>query len=139
MSEDSAAKPSQSKPKGNGKLQLLTLKDLDGRTSAAKHALELHRNLVNDLGGESNVTTAQAELCQRSAVLGAVLEDIEAKLLQGSEVSLPDYCTVINAQRRVLADIGLERRSRDVTPSRPTVEAYVKHIQEQEATVEKDG
>jgi len=49
-------------------------------------------------------------------VLGAMLEDQEAKWLAGTPVELDKYCTLLNAQRRVLADIGLERRARDVTP-----------------------
>lgn len=132
MSEDTTAIDGKTKPKGNGKLQLLTLKDLDGRTSAAKHALELHRAFLNDLGGEDQASTAQRELCQRAACLGAALEDAEAKLLQGDEVSLADYCTLANAQRRILSDIGLDRRAKDITPAAPTVEAYLKHKRERE-------
>ena len=36
--------------------------------------------------------------------------------MAGQGVELDKYCTLVNAQRRVLGDIGLERRARDVTP-----------------------
>ena len=45
-----------------------------------------------------------------------MLEDQEARYLSGNGVDLGEYCTLVNAQRRVLSDIGLERRVRDVTP-----------------------
>jgi hypothetical protein len=32
-------------------------------------------------------------------------------------VEFGQYCALVNCQRRVLADIGLERRQRDITPS----------------------
>jgi predicted ABC-type transport system involved in lysophospholipase L1 biosynthesis ATPase subunit len=102
--------------KGSGKHQLLTLDDLDGRTRAYKQTVELRAGFLSDLGGEDYATVAQRELAQRGAVLGAMLEDQEAKWLAGVPVELDKYCTLVNAQRRVLADMGLERRQRDVTP-----------------------
>ena len=60
---------------------------------------------------------AQQELAQRGAILGAMIDDQEARWLRGDGVELAEYCTLVNAQRRMLADIGLERRARDVTPS----------------------
>lgn len=100
---------------GGGKTRLLTLKDLDSRTRACKHALRLRDAIVSDLGGDANVTCAQQELAQRASVLGAMIEDQEARYLRGESVSPTEYCTLANAQRRVLADIGLERVARDIT------------------------
>jgi hypothetical protein len=48
---------------------------------------------------------------------GAVLEDMEIKWLRGEAVEFNQLCALINCQRRVLADIGLERQQRDVTPT----------------------
>jgi hypothetical protein len=102
---------------GGPKVRLLTLADLDSRTRACKQALALRDGFLADLGGADYATVAQRELSQRGAILGAMLEDQEARWLRGDGVELPEYCTLVNAQRRVLADIGLERRQRDVTPS----------------------
>jgi hypothetical protein len=96
---------------------MLTLADLDQRTRAYKQAVSLKSGFLSDLGGEDRATMAQRELAQRGAVLGAMLEDQEVKWLAGAPVELDKYCTLVNAQRRVLADIGLERRARDVSPS----------------------
>ena len=48
---------------------------------------------------------------------GAYIESCEVKWLGGKAVDLADYLAAINAQRRVLATVGLERRARNVTPS----------------------
>ncbi|HEU4475925.1 MAG TPA: hypothetical protein VFR71_04425 [Methyloceanibacter sp.] len=41
---------------------------------------------------------------------------IEAKYLRGEPISATEYCTLINAQRRTLNDLGLERVARVVSP-----------------------
>jgi hypothetical protein len=99
-----------------GKVRLLTLADLDRRTRACQHALALRDGFLVDLGGEDYASVAQRELAQRASILGAMLEDVEARWLRGGAVELSEYGTLVNAQRRVLADIGLERRQKDVTP-----------------------
>ena len=99
------------------KIRLRSLDDLDNRTLAAKRTRQLLGDIVSDLGGPENVTAAQRQLVQRAAILGAYLEDIEFKWASGEEIPFAEYLVAVNAQRRVLATIGLERRSRDVTPS----------------------
>jgi hypothetical protein len=108
------AQVAAAKPKDGTKSRYLTLSDLDSRTKAARRALTLRAGFLVDLGGSDNSSTAQTELAQRGAVLGAMLEDREAKYLSGDGINLTEYCTLVNAQRRVLADIGLERRQKDV-------------------------
>lgn len=98
-----------------GKVRLLTLSDLDGRTRAAQAARRLHDDLISDMGGEHHVSAGQMELAQRAAVMGALIEDIEARWLRGEKIPLHDYLAATNAQRRVLVTIGLERRARTVT------------------------
>jgi hypothetical protein len=97
--------------------RLLTLDDLDRRSTACRYALALKDGFVSDLGGFDNTTVAQRELAQRASILGAMLEDTEVKWLRGDPIQLGEYCTLVYAQRRVLSDIGLERRQRDVTPA----------------------
>jgi len=56
------------------------------------------------------------ELAQRAALLSAMLEDYEAQWVASQDIVLADYALLVNAQRRVLRTIGLERRPLDVTP-----------------------
>jgi hypothetical protein len=106
--------------KAAGKLRLLTLGHLDGRTAAARRARELIEAIESDLGGGDQLTEGSRQLVQRAAVLGAYIESCEVKWLSGEAVDLADYLAAINSQRRVLATIGLERRARDVTPDLKT-------------------
>ena len=99
------------------RVRLQTLDDLDGRTRAARHALELRDGFLRDLGGADRATVAQCEMAQRASILGAMLEDDDARWLAGQPINRQEYCTLANAQRRIVCDLGLERKQRDVTPS----------------------
>jgi hypothetical protein len=114
MQTGNAADPPQ---KAGGKLRLLTLGHLDGRTAAARRARELIEAIELDLGGSDHLSEGSRQLVQRAAVLGTFIESCEVQWLGGVAVDLADYLAAINSQRRVLATIGLERRAREVTPS----------------------
>jgi hypothetical protein len=98
------------------KLRLKTLNQLDGRTFASRRARELIAAIENDLGGSDAMTEGLRQLVQRAAVLGALIESNEAAWLAGDAVDLNTYFQAINSQRRILSTLGLERRTRDVTP-----------------------
>ena len=100
-------------PRSRGRVRLLRLEHLDGRTGAAKRVRELISALAVDLADD--LTAGQRQLVQRAAVLGAICENDEALWAAGQAIDVPVYLAAINAQRRVLATIGLERKSRDVT------------------------
>lgn len=97
------------------RLRLRTLDHLDGRTLAARRAKDLVQGLESDLGGGDDLTVAVKQLVQRAAVLGAIIEHQEAMWLAGLRLDVNEHLAAINAQRRVLATVGLERRARNVT------------------------
>jgi hypothetical protein len=103
-------RPSRAKLRG-----LRTLDDLDARTSAYRRARELINGIEADLGGAEQLTTAQHQLTQRASVYGALIETYEVQWLENRTVD-KDWFAATNAQRRVLRDLGLERRARDITP-----------------------
>ena len=74
----------------------------------------MRAGILSDLGGEAYASVAQQELAQRAAILGSMCEDQQARWLRGDDLDLGSYCTVVNAQRRVLADLGLERMARSI-------------------------
>lgn len=102
-------------PDTGGKSRLLTLDSLDGRTAAAKLARGLIGAIESDLGGADALSAGERQLVQRAAILGAVAEDSEARWMAGEPIDSAAYLATINAQRRVLATLGLGRRSRDIT------------------------
>jgi hypothetical protein len=56
-------------------------------------------------------------LARRAAALTTWCDRAEAALVRGEDMDIAVYATATNTLRRLLADLGLERRSRDVTPS----------------------
>jgi hypothetical protein len=94
----------------------MTLNDLDGRSLAARAAKALIEAMVEDMGGADRLSTAERAIVHRSAVITAMVEDMETRWLAGGELDVGAYSSLTNVLRRLLATIGLARRQRDVTP-----------------------
>lgn len=107
----------------------------DGRSSWIRRAKELLSDLLNgQLGGAGNYSEAEAILAKRAACLIVELErreSIFAKAGAADDTALAIYQTTVNTLRRTLETIGIERRSRNVTP---TVADYIRHVKQAEAT-----
>jgi hypothetical protein len=88
------------KPVNNGKVQLLTLESLDGRTLAARRAHQLVDAIEEDMGGD--LTVSQKQMATHAAILGAMIEDMAANWLLGKKIDHAVYSTLINTQRRLL-------------------------------------
>ncbi len=121
MTEDTKQMPALS-ALDRGKVRLLTLADLDGRTNAAKAARALVADLESDLGGADRLSAAERALVVRAAVTGAMVEHLEASWLSGGDYDVLTYTALAKLQLRLLTALGLQRRSRDVTPD---LAAYV--------------
>ena len=100
----------------NGKL----LADVDGRSAWVRRAKDLLRAFITDLGGADDVSTAEAALARRCAVLVAQAELLEAAFAQAEgkadNADLDAYLKTANVLRRLLQTLGLKRRARDVSP-----------------------
>ncbi|WP_294609341.1 hypothetical protein [uncultured Roseovarius sp.] len=92
----------------------VTLAGVDGRSMMARRFREITSGVECDLGGD--LTEAQKHLTARAACLACWCEEREAELARGQEFDAQGYATISNALRRLLNDLGLERRARDVTP-----------------------
>ena len=92
----------------------VVLAGVDGRSLMARRFREITSGIEDDLGGD--LTEAQKHLIARAACLACWCEEREADLANGQEFDVLQYATVSNAMRRLLSDLGLERRARDVTP-----------------------
>ena len=89
--------------------------DVDGRGELARRVRDLHADLVAHLGGRPSAT--EDMIARRAATLAAWCETQDATLAAGADFDHAAYSTAANTLRRLLADLGLERRARDVTPS----------------------
>lgn len=97
-----------------GKVRLRTLSDIDARTAAYQRFKELVAAYSSDLGND--LSTAESAIVQRVVSLQVWLEDAEASYAGSGDLDIATYTTASNAMRRLLSDIGLQRRARDVTP-----------------------
>jgi len=97
---------------GNG---TALLPNVDGRSTAMRRYKEILSQLVQDMGGDPS--EAQTIIARRAATLAVWCEQAEADLANGREMDIGEFTTATNALRRLLTDIGLDRRAKDITPS----------------------
>ena len=84
---------------------------VDRRTTAARRLRDIYSGIIGQLG----VAPVPADIEQRArrvASLGVWIEQQEALIAQNKPVDMPALTTAMNAQRRLLADLGLSQRRR---------------------------
>ena len=94
----------------------LFLGEVDGRSREARRYRDVYVALVAHLGGEDHASEVKRHLAKRASALIVWAEVEEAKLATGEKLDVQTYTTAVNALRRLLGDLGLERAARDVTP-----------------------
>jgi hypothetical protein len=100
-----------------GNRSRLFVDQVDGRSAIARRYRDLVAEHSSDLGGAEILSEAQRQMIRRAASLACWCEAIECKLAEGADIDIGPYTTATNALRRVLVDLGLERRARDLTPT----------------------
>ena len=105
-------KPQAGTRKGSGRV---AVEGVDGRSTMGRRFREIVSTLFADLGGDP--TEAQRAIASRAATLAIWCEQAETDFANGKAFDVATYATSANAMRRLLADLGLERRSRDITPT----------------------
>jgi hypothetical protein len=124
----------------NGKARITNgdhfLPGVDGRSTWVRRARDVHGMLITDKGGAEAVSVAETLIMRRAAVLESELERLELIFAKAGKAEPSELClyqTCANAQRRLLETIGLERRSRDITP---TLASFVADIEARKAAAE---
>ena len=93
------------------------LAGVDQRSSIARRYRDLMAEAIADAGGASECSQARLQLIRRLAALSVQLEQLEAKLADGADIDIAEYTSLTSTLVRVVSRLGLQRRSRDVTPS----------------------
>src|SRR5262245_57434811 len=97
------------------------LANTDHRTAWMRRLRDLVAQHLIDLGGEEATSQAEQVLVRRAAMLVVQLEMMEARwAANGGEAppkEIETYQRASNSLRRLLKELGLQRRPRDVTPS----------------------
>ena len=91
--------------------------------------------IVTDLGGQSELSTAELQLARRCAQISVACEQMDQKAAQGETYDLTCYGMLTGDLARALKAIGLKRVPRDATP---TLWSYLEAARELEASQE-DG
>jgi hypothetical protein len=94
------------------------LPGVDGRSPWVRRCKDVISEHLADLGGHDNTSAAERSLIRRAAVLTTELERLEVKfaLDEANVEDLDLYQRAAGGLRRILETVGLQRRSRDVTP-----------------------
>ncbi|MER9421451.1 hypothetical protein NKI88_03200 [Mesorhizobium sp. M0317] len=98
------------------------LPGLDGRTYWARRVREVMALHISDLGGADACSEAEKSVVRRISVLTIEMEKLERRFANAApdQISHPDldmYQRGANTLRRLLDMTGLQRRSRDITPT----------------------
>lgn len=109
---------------------------VDGRSREAKLYGAAVGDIVSDLGGESEVSRAELELVRRAAGLSVLAALAESRLLAGDDLDVSELVSIGNAQRRLLATLGLQRRAVDTTPD---LQTYLKQKAREKAEANADA
>lgn len=97
------------------------LDNVDRRNVAMRRLRRLIGNHTSDLGGPSNISHSEQMLVQRASMMCLLAEMQEEQfLLSNMKISAKEMTTYLHLSGslgRILSTLGLERRSKDVTPS----------------------
>jgi len=99
------------------------LPGIDGRSAWAKRVRFFIAQHLSDLGGIENCSEAEKSIIRRASVLSIEMERLERRfalvpldqMVSMNELDL--YSRLANSLRRLLDVTGLQRRSKDITPS----------------------
>jgi hypothetical protein len=97
--------------------RLFCVDGLDGRSQTARRFRDLVEGMGNDLGGSDRLSEGQRQLIRRAATLSIMSESVEADFIRNLAFDSEAYGVLCDRLGRCLQRLGLERVSRDVTPS----------------------
>jgi len=95
------------------------LPGLDGRSASARRFRDLVNAFVADMGGLDRCSEIKLGLVRRLAATTVQAEMLEARMVNGEAIDVSQLCTLASTTVRISQRLGLERRTRDVTPPLP--------------------
>ena len=127
-----AGKSPDSRPthaKSRGRSRLTNKKDLlpgvDGRTVIYRRFRDIALQVALDQGGLDQLSEARLQLVRRFAAVAVLAEQLEAALANGQEINVERHALLCSTLTRLAQRIGIDRRTRNVTPTlRDYLDAY---------------
>ena len=93
------------------------IESLDQRTSLARAVRGRLHDLENDLGGRDSLSYQRRSLAKRIVFMEALIERQEAAIARGADVDEGKLTQATNTLVGLLKTVGLERRTRELTPA----------------------
>jgi hypothetical protein len=104
---------------------------LDGRSSAARRFRDLVGAYIADMGGLELCSEVKLGLLRRLAAIVVRAEMLEARMMNGEDVSVSELCSLASTAVRLSSRLGLERVAKDVAP---TLAEYIASLPPEEGT-----
>ena len=126
-STDASVKPKRRRPYKPTKARPFTREQLDQRTAAFKMFDNLVASVIQDAGGEREISAVQRELIEAFAGVAIRVNDLNTRGLAGQPGDLSELSLAASTLTRLASRIGIRRvfNPREVTSS---VADYVNHI-----------
>jgi hypothetical protein len=105
------------------------LPDVDGRSLIARRYRDISNAIFIDQGGVERCSEARQQLVRRFAAASVIAEQLESRLANGEKIDIAEHSLLSSTLTRLATRIGIDRRSKDISP--PSVEAYLAHIAKQ--------
>jgi hypothetical protein len=101
--------------------------ELDARSKVARRFRDICSAIYADQGGEENCAEVRLQLIRRFSAACCMVEDLEARMANGEKITINDHAALSNTLVKVASRIGIDRRSRNVTP---TLRDYLNQVAE---------
>jgi hypothetical protein len=108
-------KLARGRPLGSPNKPLQPYFEDDPQSATAVRFRDLLTGIVNDLGGESELSTGQLQLARRCAWISVQCEAMERRKPEAFNVAA--YASLTGRLNQTLSLLGLKRQPRDVTPT----------------------
>jgi len=87
---------------------------LDKRTVLGQAVVARYQGIINDLGGEENLTNIKRSLVRRFTWFEIMIEGLECRAAAGEGVDIGAWTQLTNSWLGIARLLGLERKSRPV-------------------------
>jgi hypothetical protein len=105
------------------------LPNIDQRSMLARRYRDITTSILSDQGGLESCAEARLQLIRRFSAAAVIAEQMEARMVAGEPINIMEHAQLTSSMVRVAQRIGINRRSKNVTP---TVRDYL-----EAATVQK--
>jgi hypothetical protein len=93
------------------------LPGVDGRSIVARRYRDIQSQIIADMGGADRCSEARVQLIRRFAAAAVLAEMMESRLANGEAIDAQEHAHLSSTLVRIASRIGLERRSKNITPT----------------------